>query len=279
LLVYGDTDQFASRRRLFTWTPLVFFVAIVGGMTLSLVTVAIIAVSGTPNTRLCSATASPGSTAARPGTNDGRLERALLLSWLGLALVWVAADKRTPGRVDRLPLGKVNARGLHVLSDLQPIAHALVLPALALAVGLALAWLQAERAQGANASRPKHVYMASTAALFVVILFNPVVGFLGYVGAHAVEYFVIVMRSLTPKAATDRKGPLATVTRTPTGRWWVLAAYFAAIGALVFALRITDRPSLYSFAVLFLGGLHVFYDGFIWKLRKPAVARRFAIAS
>jgi hypothetical protein len=36
---------------------------------------------------------------------------------------------------------------------------------------------------------------------------------------------------------------------------------------------------LYRFAVLFLGGLHVFYDGFIWKLRRPAVAGRFAIAS
>ena len=27
-----------------------------------------------------------------------------------------------------------------------------------------------------------------------------------------------------------------------------------------------------SFALLFLGGLHILYDGFIWKLRRPAVA-------
>ncbi len=26
-----------------------------------------------------------------------------------------------------------------------------------------------------------------------------------------------------------------------------------------------------------LGGLHVFYDGFIWKLRRPAVAQSLAI--
>ena len=30
--------------------------------------------------------------------------------------------------------------------------------------------------------------------------------------------------------------------------------------------------AVFRFTLLFLGGLHVFYDGFIWKLRRPAVA-------
>ncbi len=32
------------------------------------------------------------------------------------------------------------------------------------------------------------------------------------------------------------------------------------------------QPRLYLTTILVLGGLHVLYDGFIWKLRKPSVA-------
>jgi hypothetical protein len=190
----------------------------------------------------------------------------------------VAADARTPARVDRLPIGQVNGQALHLLADLRPAAQALVLPALALAIGLGAAWVRAERSRGAAANRSKHVYMASTACLFVAILVDPIAGFLGYVGAHAVEYFVIVGHSLAPRPDDGRRGAIGTVVRAPAGRWRFLAAYGAAVAVLVIALRASGRPELYRFAVLFLGGLHVFYDGFIWKLRRPAVAGRFAIA-
>jgi hypothetical protein len=36
---------------------------------------------------------------------------------------------------------------------------------------------------------------------------------------------------------------------------------------------------LYAFAVLFLGALHILYDGFVWKLRRPAVAASLGIPS
>jgi hypothetical protein len=42
-LVYGDPDQFRARRALFTWSPLVFLVAVVGGVALSVALVAVIA--------------------------------------------------------------------------------------------------------------------------------------------------------------------------------------------------------------------------------------------
>ena len=51
----------------------------------------------------------------------------------------------------------------------------------------------------------------------------------------------------------------------------------AMVSLLVLLLRY-GTPAQYTFAVLFLGGLHVFYDGFIWKLRRPSVARGFALA-
>jgi hypothetical protein len=63
--------------------------------------------------------------------------------------------------------------------------------------------------------------------------------------------------------------------RRAHGRTKFFAGYAAALAFLVVLLHRTGNPDAYGFAVLFLGGLHVFYDGFIWKLRRPAVARGF----
>mgnify|MGYP003329346970 CR=1 FL=1 len=58
------------------------------------------------------------------------------------------------------------------------------------AVVLTARWLRDELHRGAAANPAKRLYVAATAALFVTILVNPIAGFLGYVGAHAVEYFI-----------------------------------------------------------------------------------------
>ena len=119
----------------------------------------------------------------------------------------------------------------------------------------------------------KRFYTASAAALFLTILVNPVAGFLGYPGSHAIEYFIIVHRSVGPKYASadaDGRAPVGYAVRR-LGR----AGFFAAYIAVVFgALSLLDRygsPTSYTVVILTLGAMHVFYDGFIWK--RPAADR------
>lgn len=45
-------------------------------------------------------------------------------------------------------------------------------------------WLWREAHRGADANPAKRFYLATTAALFVLILVNPIAGFLGYVGSR-----------------------------------------------------------------------------------------------
>ena len=51
-----------------------------------------------------------------------------------------------------------------------------------------------------------------------------------------------------------------------------------AVVGFAYAWR-ADRPEIYSTIVLSLGALHLAYDGFIWKLRKPATAASLEIGS
>ena len=119
----------------------------------------------------------------------------------------------------------------------------------------------------------KRFYTASTAALFVTILVNPVAGFLGYVGAHAIEYFIIVHRSAGPKYANadaDGGAPLGYAMRR-LGRTGFFAAYIGIVLGVLSVLERYGSPTSYTVVILTLGGMHVLYDGFIWK--RPAADR------
>src|SRR5205085_1741731 len=94
------------------------------------------------------------------------------------------------------------------------------------------------------------------------------------VGAHAVEYFVIVHRSLESRwADAGTGGAVGAMVREPGGRNRFLTGYAVAIVAFTGSLLWLGNHRLYMVAVISLGGMHILYDGFIWKLRKPAVAR------
>ena len=124
--------------------------------------------------------------------------------------------------------------------------------------------------------------MATTGCLFGVILVDPIAGLMGYVGAHAIEYFVIVHQSLGRRYADGAPGQdsaLGRAVRARPGRIGFLGMYLGIIFAIVTLLQWYGSVTAYLVVFFTLGGLHVFYDGFIWKLRRPAVAQSLALPS
>jgi len=273
-LVYGDPGQFALRRKLFTWSPIIFVVAITLGLWVSFALVAVIAGLWNAEHTLMQRFGITRIYGRKSGQDSGTLERWLLVSWLVFAVVWIGSDSATPSRVARLPLGEVNTASVDHLTTLRPLAAALVMPVAVLSAVLAARWLTAEfaRARRGEANPAKWIYVGSTAVLFAWMVVDPVSGFIAYVGAHAIEYFVIVNHSLA-RYADGSGGTLGASVRRAHGRVKFFAVYAAALVGLIVLLERTGNPDAYGFAVLLFGGLHVFYDGFIWKLRRPAVAR------
>jgi hypothetical protein len=146
------------------------------------------------------------------------------------------------------------------LTSLRPVAWALLVPAslVAVAVAVAIIW-QESTAEHPNPA--KWLYQASSLALIAAIAVDPVAGFVAYVGAHAVEYFVVVY-----KTTESRHG-------RQVGRLGVLAGVVGV--ALVAHGQL--HSEVYDVTIYTVGALHFLYDSFIWKLRKPAVAADFAI--
>lgn len=276
--VYGDPEQFRLRPRVFTWAPLVFAAAVVIGNHVSLVLVAVVAGLWNAEHTLMQRYGVTRIYGRKAGDDHGGLEKTMLLSWLGLTLVWAAADARTPSFLAKVNLGDTNARGVELLHELRPYARLALLPVAVLVIVAVFEWLRAERRRGTRVNPAKHAYVGSTGALFALMLVDPIAGLTGYVAAHALEYFTIVHRTLGRRyqAAPDG-GLLGRTVRLPTGRAGFFVGYVGAVAALVLALQRVGSAAAYSAVLLTLGGMHVFYDGFIWKLRRPTVARAFDV--
>jgi hypothetical protein len=256
-LVYGDESQFAARRRLFIWAPLVLAGVIALGLTISFTLVAVVGGLWNMEHTLMQRYGFVRIYGRRAGQEDGHVERTMLLCWLVVTLLSVAADSRTPERIASLPLGRVNSDALNVLASWRPYATALLLPSVVAAAAVTIRWIRSERARRASgtANNAKVLYLASTAAMFTwAVLVDPVAGLAGYAGAHAVEYFFIVDHRLSSK-------------RTPSSRRRFFAGYLTLFGLLYFVAFNTE---VWTLCVLFFGGLHFLFDGFIWRSRKPA---------
>jgi len=280
-LVYGDPVQFRLKPGIFTWAPVVFVVAVAAGYYVSFVLVAVIGALWNAEHTLMQRYGVTRIYGRMAGQNDGRLEQAMLFSWLLLAVVWVTADELTPSRAAAVSFGRNNQAAIDVLVQFRPVASLLVVPAVLVALTLAGLWVRAERARS-EVNPAKWIYLGSTALLFGLMLVQPLAGIMAYVGAHALEYFVIVHQSLGRRygdAPAGERSLLGRAVRARTGRLGFLSAYVGIVIAIVYGLERMGSALAYMVVFFTLGGMHVFYDAFIWKLRRPEVAQSLAISS
>jgi len=167
---------------------------------------------------------------------------------------------------------------VEALTSIRPYALWLLVPAVAVALGTLAAVVRQERVHVHDANRAKWIYQVSTLALLASIAVDPLAGLVAYVCAHSIEYFVVVYQTLRSryggKPATTLLGRAA---RSARARAMFLVAF---VGAFLFlVVRLPDWVSWpqYLIALYSVGILHFWYDSFIWKLRRPAVAANFGI--
>ncbi len=278
-LVYADPEKRRARPRLFLWAPVVLCVAILVGLSISFMLVA--AIGGLWNTEhtLMQRYGLVRIHRRRAGDDTpGSLDLWLLVSWLFLVLAWAVRDPSTPDHIETLGLGTANQRSLQLLVDIRPFATVLVVAAAGMAAWSTWRWIGNERARGFRGGAGVYTYVGATAALFAVAAVHPIAGLLAWVGSHAVEYFLIVDETLARRPVETASPSVldrASVTRrTAVG---FITATSVAGAAVVLAAQFLAPLTVYGVVFFGMGGLHILYDGVIWKLRRPEVARSLAI--
>ena len=139
-------------------------------------------------------------------------------------------------------------------------------------------WLRHElRAELSPRERlPRWCFLASTLALLAVfVVHGPIVGYLCFGVAHALEYVAFVHHFGQQKFAQNgATGLTASLLRRP------LWAAPLVIGVLLTAfILLSDHRGADLYLVYYLGTslLHFLFDGWIWKVRRPEVRRPLGV--
>ncbi len=161
--------------------------------------------------------------------------------------------------------------GIHVViaQEHPGIGWALLGVAGLVAAAMVLAWVRAEAQASPRLGRaPRLVFWASSVCLLgVFVVHGPVVGYLVFGFGHALEYILFVYLFSHRRIA---RGEAAAGARV-LGR----AVPLVTLSAILFALFVAARQvwTLPLFVVYYgaTSALHFFYDGLIWKMRRPEV--------
>ena len=107
-LVYGDRAEYKARRTLYRIAPFAFVVLIVAGLWVSLTLVALVAGLWNAEHTLMQRFGVTRIYGRKAGDDQGAIEKKMLVSWLVLALVYVAAFVDIPALVTKVGLGGTN---------------------------------------------------------------------------------------------------------------------------------------------------------------------------
>jgi hypothetical protein len=280
-LVYGDREQFALRRRLFTWSPPVAVGLIAMAVLLDLwIVVPIAAIWNTVHT-LQQRYGLSRIYSRKAGYGNARLDRAVLYVGMAAALLVAGSSTKTLEALGRIMLDDRNAGAITDLTAIRPYALWLVTPALAALAAVVWLLLRQERTHLQEANAAKWLYQGSSLALIAAIAWDPLAGFVAYVAAHAIEYTIVVDKTVERRYAAARPDMplLGRLVRDRRARWISFGVFVVAI--VLFESRVRDAipGHAYLIVVYSIGILHFWYDSFIWKLRRPAVARDLGIGA
>ena len=289
VLVYGDAGTFAARARAYVLVPVALFALLAvirassvdvldrGGMHVGFWELAL-ASSGTWNVwhtvqqrygilRVYAGKAGHGLEGASHARRDQRLVWSLVLA-VALALLEFRRHAFLGHDVARRTL-------IALLPIIDTTAFDLLAGVLALGVIVMVAsWVRAELAMTLPLRErvPRLTFLASSLALLsVFVLHGPIVGYLTFGAAHALEYIAFVHHFGERKfdALPEVQSVAARLLRRPA-----LAA--PLLGGVLLAAYVLLQPIADSdaFLVYYVGSsmLHFLYDGWIWKVRKPEVA-------
>lgn len=289
VLVYGDPQTFSANARAYLVAPLVLFGALwLARSDVTLVTLGRLRVSAWQIALVTSGTWNVWHTVQQrygifrvyAGKAGGGLEsraharRDQLLTWslvVAVALVLLVFRRSTF-------LGHESAQ--QALAVALPIVTSpmFMLLAAVLSIGVltvVIGWVRAEIAAPLTLRQrvPRLTFLASTLALFAVfVVHGPIVGYLTFGTAHALEYLAFVHHFGERKFAArpDARSVAAMLLRRP-----IVVAPLLAGGLLLLYVGLQPVADTEVYWVYYLGTsmLHFLYDGWIWKVRKPEVAQ------
>jgi hypothetical protein len=272
-LVYGDRDTFSSRRLLFVLAPLVLLVGIAVLRFEAFIALTVVAAGWNAFHTVRQRYGMVRIYGRKVGQDAPGVEQWLLFSGFFAAVALAASSTALESTLagGALDLGQAgnNTQLVKILADLRPIALWVAVPLVLLTLGLAWRWWTEERSRPQNPA--KHWYIGSTMLMYAIAPISPMGALLGFVGSHAIEYYLVVARSLRSRTSTKPASNLARLTAV-AGPWPLVAGFALVLTVVVYGAMLSTLVDLGAVAALTLGAMHFLFDGIIWRTGRPAMS-------
>jgi hypothetical protein len=202
------------------------------------------------------------------------LDKGILYAWFVYLFFQLASLPKVQSRAAEL-----SEAGKILNSLLTPVAP--VLPYLAgisllAALAVTALYLGNEWRQVGRFHWPKNLFVLSTLLLYATFAYDFMVGYAVFAFSHAIEYLAFVNLFSRRKYLTraEDSSPLAHWVRRQA---WYFGAFTLGIAAIFLPWRLLSDATL-TWYIVGSSFLHFLYDGWIWKVRDPQVARPLGIA-
>lgn len=285
-LVYGDSEQFRRRPRAYIGLPIFFLLLttatllyIEPGKTKPIrpyfTALVFLSVAWTIYHTLMQKMGILRIYSRKAAYGSAKLDKAMVFSWFAFLFFACAASPDIERRV-----GSLSAVGRILKGFLTPALSVLPYFAyLALAVALVVTglYLKTEWSAGRRFHWPKNLFLLSVLLLYATFLYDFLVGYAIFGFSHAIEYlaFVYIFAGRKYRAREPKSSWMA---RAVNRQAFFFGAFLLAMALFYWPWHSISRPTL-QWYVVGSSFLHFIYDGWIWKVRDPQVARPLGIAS
>lgn len=194
------------------------------------------------------------------------LDKAIIYSWF--VYLFFALGEKNKALLSEYHEGRTL---LHYLGDYFHIFTIISYAALLVALVFTAVYIYVELKNWDKISLPKNIFVFSVLLLYAVFFQNLVIGFLVFGFSHAIEYiaFVNLFVNSKYKKRADTKSFFSKVTK----KQWLYAGIFTVLLAGISVAGININEYVLGLYITGSSFLHFIYDGWIWKVSKPDVAK------
>ena len=267
VLVYGDREEFNSRKITYLALPLFMAVITVGFVYFNVF--AVLLTLSVMWTMYHSVAQKYGLTriySRKAGYGVSWLDRAVIFSWFAY-LIFALADKEK----DTLHKFSAGQTILEYIGNYVGLMGMISYVVLAVALLFTVIYVATEYANRRKISVPKNLYVFSVLLLYSIFLYDMIVGYIVFAFSHGIEYVAFVNMYIKNKYG---KNPVSRSFLTKVSRkLWVYSGLFSLLIISLCLIGMSYERGAFTTYIVGSSFLHFLYDGWIWKLRKPSVGK------
>lgn len=269
-LVYGEPDEFESRKTQYILTPIILAVVTIGAISMGMFVWLLVASFAWNIFHVVAQKYGITRVYSRKaGYGNAALEKAVIFSWLFYTMLAVPETKI--GVIEKFMVGG------KLLEFLGGYLHSLTIISyfmLAGAIAVTISYAYNEYLNRDKFSLAKNLFVLSTLAIYSIFFIDLLIGYLVFAFSHALEYVAFVNKFLSSKY---KDVSTTSALGLASKKLWLYSSLFSLAIVVFCLIGLNMNRNVFEMYIVGSSFLHFIYDGWIWKMRKPSVGKPFKI--